>query len=448
MKQAQRELLFYSMIFLPIALYILATSAIFAEYQDPSIDSIPEGLLFIFKLFWFTGVIFAVVNLTGLIRWGEPHKYLREYEASYSWDLNKKLIIAFVSYGRNYQALKRSVSCAVKICENMGVNHRVEVVTDIPLKDQLLNPSVAYYIVPPSFTTKHATKFKARALQYLKEKRTPYSPENTWVLHLDEESVITPQVIAGISRFIAKYPERIGQGEIQYNAHNYGAHPLITAIDAVRTGDDLGRFRLQLKGFGKPYFGIHGSFLLIPLRHENTIGFDLGTKGSVTEDAYFALKAVDTGLKFGWVEGFIKEQSPFTVMDLIKQRRRWINGLFLLVFDKEISFSTRSLLMLNMFVWKLSWVGTFATVLNFAMGGSYFPLTLSYAASVIAGSIIAVYLIGLYRNLESSSLSLVMKLWVGLRSLVLFPLCPFVEAYAVIYAIARPVSGFYTVSKN
>ena len=102
-------------------------------------------------------------------------------------------------------------------------------------------------------------KYKARALQYRLEQRTvrlskddEINRQNSdvWVLHLDEESIITPQAMVGIKDFIKKYSLRksdgaIGQGEILYNSYNYGKNILTTSMDSARTGDDLGRFRFQ-----------------------------------------------------------------------------------------------------------------------------------------------------------------------------------------------------------
>ena len=66
---------------------------------------------------------------------------------------------------------------------------------------------------------------------------------------------------------------------------------------------------------------------------ERQVTFDLYPEGSIAEDAYFSLKAVEQGFTFDFIEGTIHENSTFTLRDYYKQRKRWIqvcHGLFLL----------------------------------------------------------------------------------------------------------------------
>jgi len=266
---------------------------------------------------------------------------------------------------------------------------------------------------------------------------------------LDEESILTRECVAGISKFInnPKKCNSIGQGEIKYNAHNYGKNMLITAIDSLRTGDDLGRFRFQFSLFNKPLFGMHGSFMLVPASIEKYIGFDLGGKGSITEDAYFALLAGEKGIKFDWVEGYIREQSPFCIKDLIKQRRRWICGLLILAFDKKIKFKSRFFLMINLFLWRISWVAVFVTMANITIGGTYFPLELTIVSAILTGGYFAAYAVGVYRNLIDMEFSVTKKMRIYFMTLALVPISAVIEGVAVIYSIVRPVSVFDVVKK-
>jgi len=261
--------------------------------------------------------------------------------------------------------------------------------------------------------------------------------------------VLTPQVIAGISKFIAdsKNAKTIGQGEIKYNAYGYFKNIIIGAIDSVRTGDDLGRFRFQFKLLRMPLAGMHGSFMLVPAIVEQEIGFDLGGHGSITEDAYFALIANDRGYKFGWVDGFIREQSPFTIKDLIKQRRRWFCGLAILAFDSSIAFKRRFYLICSLILWKISWIAIFVTITNFLIGGSYFPLSLIILSAIMTSGYYVAYMIGVYRNLIDMDFSRIKKVYIYLITFVLVPISAFIEGIAVIYAIIRPVKVFDVVKK-
>lgn len=66
------------------------------------------------------------------------------------------------------------------------------------------------------------------------------------------------------------------------------------------------------------------------------MGFDHGPRCSIAEDAYFGLVAASKGYLFGFIEGDMREKSPFTISDFLKQRKRWIQGLLLVVHSSEI----------------------------------------------------------------------------------------------------------------
>jgi len=70
-------------------------------------------------------------------------------------------------------------------------------------------------------------------------------------------------------------------------------------------------------------FGFHGSYIVLRNRVEVDVGIDFGPKGSIAEDCCFALKAWSKGYTFGFIKGELQEKSPFSVMDFIRQRKRW-----------------------------------------------------------------------------------------------------------------------------
>lgn len=69
---------------------------------------------------------------------------------------------------------------------------------------------------------------------------------------------------------------------------------------------------------------------------ELNVTFDHGPRSSVAEDAYFGLLAASKGYSFGFIEGDMLEKSPFTIKDFLHQRRRWLQGLLLVVHSREI----------------------------------------------------------------------------------------------------------------
>lgn len=434
MKALQHYLAFMASIFLPLFI-VLGISLIVAPSHAQN------DILSYAKVFWFTGLLFVLTNAIGFF-YGNP--WTKEQSARKQWRRwlrSKTLIVAYVSRGNNEIALRRAVTATKLVLESLGVNYRIEAITDMPVDVGADD----YYLVPKGYHTANGAKYKARALHYASEQRK--ADPHTWILHLDEESVITEELVHGIDTFLRTTTKLgvIGQGEIKYNAHNYGKNLLITSIDSIRTGDDLGRFRTQYKLFKKPLFGMHGSFFLVNSILEKKVGFDLGGKGSITEDAYFALVCADKGVQFKWVDGYIREQSPFTLLELLKQRRRWITGLRLLMWDKTISTRQRLFLGLNMTLWRLAWIGPIVTLANIALGGSAVPPWAELTASLTTGMVAAVYMVGAYRNITDIELHPLKQLLIWVASGVLMPVSCAVEGAAVLYSIVAPVKNTFEI---
>ena len=447
------SLFFFSLIF-PVAFYLLLTYFFVARPNE--FDSVVDGVMMFFKLFWYGGIVLVPTSFVAFLLYGSP---LRQNQqnliqlAEDGWNKELLLNVVYVSKGVNVEALARSATESLALLRRHAIRARIEIVTDLPVANSFPRTereAIAFVQVPVDYTTPNKALYKARALQYALENRT-LDEESTHVfnLHLDEESQLTPEVLAGIHHFL-KNPENrtsVGQGEIQYNAYNYGEKKLITAIDSIRTGDDLGRFRFQLKLMHRPLFGLHGSFLFIPQTVEEQIGFDLGGKGSITEDAYFALLAADEGVKFDWIDGHIREQSPFTIRDVLRQRRRWISGLEILAADPLMKLSTRLPLRINLLLWEIAWVSMLITIINIFVGGSYYPAWMSYLAGFLTGGYISLYTIGAYRNLRDLDYSWLYKLYIYWLIFLLVPLAAIIEAVSVIYALLYPMKTFEVVQK-
>jgi egghead protein (zeste-white 4 protein) len=52
---------------------------------------------------------------------------------------------------------------------------------------------------------------------------------------------------------------------------------------------------------------------------ERKVTWEFGPEGSVCEDAWFALVAMEAGYTIDFVEGDMLERSPFTLSDFMKQ---------------------------------------------------------------------------------------------------------------------------------
>jgi egghead protein (zeste-white 4 protein) len=183
-----------------------------------------------------------------------------------------------------------------------------------------------------------------------------------WCIYLDEESMVDAAFLAGIYQYILRVsppgrttsrqrPCPIGQGAILYQGDNW----FFQGADALRTADDLGRFRLQY-ALGVPLFGIHGSYIVVRSIEDAALSFDVGARNSLTEDAAWSLRAWARGHRFAWVSGTLYEQPPQTALDFVRQRARWLAGIRRVLRDRAVPVRFRLGLGLFTALWQLSFL--------------------------------------------------------------------------------------------
>ena len=457
---------FYLSVTAPLSLYLLFSHFGYSPLKAPVNSSVLLLAPFAAGLTVVISTIWTIATIVGLFRFGPPRD--ESPGESLPWPSMTTLIVCYVSRGNQPAAMRHAALQTREVLDRYPIQYSIEFVTDIAIEAaervDASRGAVVYEVVPPSYQTIHGAKYKARALQYMLERRTvrlgeSESNENIWILHLDEESVLTPECLLGISRFVTRYDTRttsgaIGQGEILYNAGRYGDNAWIEAVDAMRTGDDLGRFRFQMAGLHRPIFGIHGSFVLVPAKIEREVSWDVGGRGSVTEDAHFALSAMERGVYFDWVEGCIREQSPFTIRDILEQRRRWFCGLRFVATDPCFRLGTTLFLRASLLAWALGSMGLITAVLllvgGIVAGGSILPYWLSMSMALCGGIFSSVYVLGAYRNVRRAEIPFSRR-WFNVAFTFVACLClwpAFVESISILYAMLFPVKTFYIVAKD
>lgn len=282
-----------------------------------------------------------------------------------------RLVLRFVTRGDNQEVLRDSVAAVHAAFANYpeAGPYRVEVVSEraVDLGNGFAGGDrEAVFVVPHDYSTPDRSRFKARALTYLQSAVQPQPGD--WYVYLDEESAIDTPVIAGLYRFVERAqtraadrglatPRLIGQGAILYQGGTW----FFRGADALRTADDVGRFRLQY-ALGMPLFGVHGSYIVVSGEDDAELPFDVGTRNSMTEDAAWALRAWARGYRFGWVEGFLREQPPQRTWDFIRQRARWLSGIRLVLRDKVVPLRLRACLGAFTLLWQLSFLPFLVTV--------------------------------------------------------------------------------------
>ena len=179
------------------------------------------------------------------------------------------------------------------------------------------------------------------------------------------------------------------------------------------------------------------------------MGFDNGIDGSIAEDCYFAMLASSRGYTFDFVDGEMHEKSPFTLMDFIQQRKRWLQGLLLVVHSGEIPWRTKIWLAMSVYatatlplsISNIIWAGLFPIPS---------PLVMDVMLSFAGGMSIYMYLFGVVKTFSLSSRSRAwLKTPLCLIGVLLFlPLFVILENIAVIWGVFGKKHKFHVVQKN
>ena len=192
---------------------------------------------------------------------------------------------------------------------------------------------------------------------------------------------------------------------------------------------------------------MHGSFILVRNDVERDVGFDLGPAGSVTEDAWWSLVEMAHGRRSRWVDGYCLEQSTQSVMDFIRQRRRWFVGLCLVCLRAPAQFWHRITLVSSVVLWGVSWLGWWTVSIAALVINARIPLPVLLIGTASLAAYSALYLLGLELNLSQRGLPWFRRLpWYFLQVLLL-PIYSLLESAAVVYGIIRPTVGFHIVKK-
>ncbi|HSX45049.1 MAG TPA: glycosyltransferase family 2 protein [Candidatus Saccharimonadales bacterium] len=175
--------------------------------------------------------------------------------------------------------------------------------------------------------------------------------------------------------------------------------------------------------------------------------FNFGYNGSITEDAFWALLAMQNGHRCRWVEGYLEEQSTQSVNDFIKQRRRWFQGLAKVSLHAPVKLRWKLCIGINTILWAMA---PFALLYTFAhlFYGFAVPFWIHFLANFSFASFGVLYLIGLRANLDEYGIEGKFKrLGWSIAQVILLPVFSAMESLGVLTAIFRPVKGFHVVKK-
>jgi len=375
--------------------------------------------------------------------------------------LKSFLCIRMVTRGLYPRLVRRNVKKHLETMNTVGVeNFMVEVVTDnaVNLAPFFVDSrNVREIIVPDSYRCKSGARNKARALQYCLEEGVNLLKDEDFVIHLDEETVLTEDAVRGILNFVSDNKHAIGQGLITYGTQPPLAfssfkttlqNRLCTVADSMRVADDLGKHKMAFKILNKPVFGMKGSYVVTKFEAERKITWEFGPEGSVCEDAWFALVAMEAGYTIDFVDGDMMERSPFTLSDFMKQRKRWMQGIFMVVFSNpSIKYKTRMCLMSAMITWLCLPFCT-STILIQAIFPFNIPLLLDFVQTWLGASAMYMYLVGYIRQFPIHRSSWARILFIMPEILIASTVSVVLENIAVLTMWFGNWYDFYIVQKE
>lgn len=404
---------------------------------------IPAILLYLLRFLTFLALPQTVCNCLGLLFF---NAFPEKVKLKGSPLLAPFICIRVVTRGDYPELVKNNVNRNMNTCLDVGLeNFLFEVVTDKAL-NLPRHPRIREIVVPSSYRTKSGALFKARALQYCLEDDVNVLSDSDWIVHLDEETILTENSLRGIINFVLDGKYQFGQGMITYANENV-VNWMTTLADSFRVADDMGKLRFQFQIFHRPLFSWKGSYVVTQAGAERKVSFDHGLDGSVAEDCYFSMVAYKEGYTFNFIEGEMWEKSPFTLWDFLQQRKRWLQGIFLVVHSSAIPFRNKVFLACALYSWATIPLSTSNIVL-----AALFPIPcwqiINFLCAFVGALNIYMYIFGVIKSFSLYRLGLLKFCLCLIGALCVVPINILIENVAVIWGCFGKKHKFYVVNKD
>ncbi|CAI9725772.1 Hypothetical predicted protein [Octopus vulgaris] len=387
-------------------------------------------ILYLLRLMTLMPLPLTLFNFAGIVSF---NTFPRKPKLRGSTLFGPFICFRVVTKGLFPKLVRSNVTKNLEICSQLGFDNFVfEVVTDEAVQLPKL-PRVRELIVPNEYRSSKGTLYKARALNYCLEEGINYLNDNDWIVHLDEETLLTESSLVGIINFINEGKHDFGQGVITY-ADGEIVNWLTTLSDVVRVGMDYGMLRFCLKFLHKPVFSWKGSFIVSNAGVERKITYDFGPDGSIAEDCFFAMSAWRDGHTFGFVEGDMHEKSTFSLVDYIKQRKRWVQGILLVLFSRMLPWRCK----MGLSVMILSWLTLPFTVPNIILVLLFplpMPTIVNALCGFIGGTVVFLFIFGAIKSFSLRNMGRCQYILLCLAPILVAPLAMIMESISVIWAI-------------
>ncbi|CAL8081479.1 unnamed protein product [Orchesella dallaii] len=405
----------------------------------------PTMILYGLRMLILLALPTVIFNILGLIFF---NAFEERVDLKVSLVLAPFICIRVVTRGEFPDLVKKNVARNLNLCLKMGLqNFMMEVVTDRMIPGLAHKYSrVRVMVVPPCYATKTGALFKARALQYCLEPDINKVFQQDWIVHLDEETILTENAIRGILNFAHDGKHMFGQGLITYSNDNI-VNWWTTLADSFRIADVMGKLRAQLYIFRSPYFLWKGSYIVAQCGAEQRVSFDNGPDGSIAEDCYFGIKAYSQGYSFNFIEGEMWEKSPFTIWDFMQQRKRWIQGIYLVVHSKALSWHKKIFLAISLYSWMALPLNTCNVLLTSIAPIPCYPIV-NFTCGLIGGTNLYMLMFGVIKSFAFHRLGAKKMIMCVAGAIFTVPFNILVENIAIIWGLFGKKHQFYVVNKE
>jgi beta-1,4-mannosyltransferase len=294
-------------------------------------------------------------------------------------------------------------------------------------------------LVPKDYVCQ--SKYKARALNYAL--RYLPSSSDVWILHLDEDALVTGQCVTRIINYIQKGGNPVANGP---SVFPYDGNILTFYAEAQRQWTF---YWLMDQEMSSRVHWLNGSNLLIRSDIEQSVGWDF-INCFISEDARFGYEATKKlGKIFGWHGGLTIETPPSSIGALIKQRKRWFFGSIL-----NLRYVPRARLPRRLYS-ITSWLdGFFLSLFIFVLiTGIGRNLLFSnsftfYAVFALAVIWLSRYQIGVYQNLRYSPVNIGQKVLFHIGIIFLAPIVDILCNVSTVLALVQRPRVFEITAKR
>lgn len=159
------------------------------------------------------------------------------------------------------------------------------------------------------------------------------------------------------------------------------------------------------------------------------------------------MKAYSRGYSFDWIEGEMYEKSPFTLFDFLQQRKRWIQGILLVVHSKIIPFRYKIFLFMSVYSWCTMPLSSSNII--FAI---FYPLPCPFIMDLVCaflgGISVYMYIFGVLKSFSLYRFGLWKSIICIIGALCTIPFNLVIENTAVVWGLLTNKHKFYVVQKD